>query len=143
MDGVFRVVLALLLAVLVGCATERARTGSDPRPSASSYPETEPPPADPPADRELNPQSQVWPLDLWLVEFAKRNGVELKFRDRDTIGRSVVRPGPGPYDTDDEALDVLRRVCRRNNLSVLEERAHVFAIRRLAAPNPIHGYQAR
>ena len=121
-------VLAGLLLAGAGCASGPS---SKSKPvAARNYPSEPPSDTVSPAERDENPSSQVWPLDLWLVEFGKRNGVELRYRDQDTFNRSVVRPGPGPYDSDSEATSVLRQVCSRNGLLAVEERRHVFTLKR-------------
>jgi hypothetical protein len=119
--------LLSLLFVIAAAGCESPRPVVEYR----SYPAPSQPAPSALEDKDENPESQVWPLDLWLVEFAKRNGVELHYRDRDTFGRSVIRPGPGPFDSDDEAQDELRRVARRNGLTLVEERRHVFSLKRL------------
>jgi len=112
----------LTFVFLVGCAT--------PPRAARNYPieQHEPPPDV--RDKDENPQSQAWPLDRWLVEFENRNGVELKYREQDTFGQEVIQPGPGPFDSDQDALDALRRVCRKADLHVVELRPHVYSLRR-------------
>ncbi|HZU95155.1 MAG TPA: hypothetical protein VFF73_00495, partial [Planctomycetota bacterium] len=110
----------LLLLLGLGCAAP-PRTNRAP-----SYPVERAPAEADVRDKDENPSSQAWPLDRWLVEFENRNGVELKYREQDTFGREVVQPGPGPYDSDQEAMDTLRRVARKNGLSVSEVGRHVY-----------------
>src|SRR5207253_878809 len=81
--------VVLLLGALAGCESPRRSHQEDVR---VSYPPPEGRRTEPPVDKEGNPDSQVWPLDLWLVEFGKRNGVELRYRDRDVFDKEVVRP---------------------------------------------------
>jgi hypothetical protein len=113
------------LVLLAGCAARQ--THSEPR----SYPVERREPTPEVRDKDENPDSQAWPLDRWLVAFENRNGVELKYREQDTFGREVVQPQPGPFDSDQEAMDVLRRVCRKNGLTLVEVGPHIFRIRRL------------
>ncbi len=117
--------LLVLIALLAGCAARQ--THSEPR----SYPieRRDPPPEL--RDKDENPSSQAWPLDRWLVEFENRNGVELKYREQDTFGREVVQPGPGPFDSDQDAIDALRRICRKNGLTLVEIGPHIYRLRRL------------
>jgi hypothetical protein len=114
----------LLLLLGLGCA-------APPRTNRASYPVERPPPEADVRDKDENPSSQAWPLDRWLVEFETRNGVELKYREQDTFGHEVVQPGPGPYDSDQEAMDILRRVAHKNGLSVSEVGRHVYKLQRL------------
>jgi hypothetical protein len=125
--GVKPTSLTFLVCLLAGCVEARPRAVE----SHSSYPAPSRAAPSSLEDKDENPGSQVWPLDLWLVEFAKRNGLELRYRDRDMFGRSVVRPGPGPFDSEDDAIEALRRVARRNGLTLTQERQHVFSLKRL------------
>jgi hypothetical protein len=116
--------VVLVLALATGCLDVRPRTEVH-----ESYPDR-PQPVTPVVQKDENPTSDAWPLDLWLVEFEKRNGLDIHYRDQDTVNHTVIRPGPGPFDTDEEALSILRQVCRRNGLWVIEQRPHVFELRR-------------
>jgi hypothetical protein len=120
-----KLLLVAGLLALGGCDL-LPRMPSDSRPSYADRP-----PQQTPVDsKEENPTSDVWPLDTWLVEFEKRNGVDLHYREQDAVNRTVIRPGPGPFETEAQALSVLRQIARRNGLYVAEERPHVFALRR-------------
>jgi hypothetical protein len=123
--------LVCLGPLLSGCLVAQRKTTTNMR--SYDYPPAveRPAPTGPdPATKEQDPDSQVWPLGLWLVEFEKRNGVDLHFRDQDTFGRSVVRPGPGPFDSDDEAIAALRTVANKNGLYAIEVRPYVYNLRR-------------
>jgi len=117
----------LILVAALGCVSRPPRT----EPTPPSYPQEQRPPEPELSDKDENPNSQAWPLDRWFVEFENRNGVELKYRDQDTFGREVVLPGPGPFDSDQDALDALRQVARKNHLTVVEIGAHIYRIKRL------------
>lgn len=117
--------LVLALVVVAGCESSRPRSEA-----RASYPIERPPPPTDIDTKDSNPGSEVWPLDLWLVEFEKRNGVDIHFRDQDTVNRTVIHPGPGPFDSDEQALAVLRQIARRNGLYVAEEKRHVYALKR-------------
>ena len=117
----------VLLVLALGCASRPPRTDN----AARSYPQDPAPPEADLRDKDENPGSQAWPLDRWFVEFENRNGVELKYRTQDTFGREVVQPGPGPFDSDQEALDALRRVARKNGLTTVELGPHVYRLKRL------------
>ena len=128
LPDVKRALISVLLLVAMGCDVFLERR-TEPR--NANYPaERRDPPPDL-HDRDENPQSQAWPLDRWLVEFENRNGVELKYREQDTFGHEVVQPAPGPFDTDQQALDALHRVCRRSGLTLVEVGPHVYKIKRL------------
>ena len=122
-----RAALLLAIVLVAGCSTQTRQTRSEPR----NYPieRREGPPEL--RDKDENPNSQAWPLDRWLVEFENRNGVELKYRDQDTFGHEVIQPQPGPFDSDQYALDALRRVCGKAGLAVIELKPHVYKIKRL------------
>ncbi|MBI3722937.1 hypothetical protein HY251_03130 [bacterium] len=125
--GTLPLLIAASAVLIAGCEAQPQRA-----PRAESrydYPNDRPSQL-PVEAKDENPGSQVWPLDLWLVEFEKRNGVELHYRDRDTFDHDVLSPGPGPFDSDALAMMVLRRVCYRNGLLVVEERPHVYTLRR-------------
>jgi hypothetical protein len=125
MRGRYVASIVLGLASLAGCdALPRRHTESRP-----NYPDR-PQPVVPVDSKDENPASEVWPLDLWLVEFEKRNGVDLHYRDQDAVNHTVIRPGPGPFDSEDEAVAVLRQIAWRNGLSLIEERPHVYALKR-------------
>ncbi len=121
---------SLLVALVFALGCEVSPSPS-PQPRPVSYPVERPPPEPEIRDKDENPQSQAWPLDRWLVEFENRNGVELKYRSQDTFGHEVVQPGPGPFDSDQDALDALWRVARRNGLTVVEVAPHTYRLRRL------------
>lgn len=122
-----RAPLVLLLLLGAGCVTRPPRTEQSPR----NYPVERPPPPADLNDKDENPSSQAWPLDRWLVEFENRNGVELKYRSQDTFGHTVVQPGPGPFDSDQDALDALRVVCRKSGLTLVEVGPHIYKIKKL------------
>jgi hypothetical protein len=119
--------LAASCATFSGCETQPRRTTANTR----SYPVERRPPQPELHDKDQNPNSQAWPLDRWLVEFENRNGVELKYREQDTFGHEVIQPGPGPFDTDQEALDALRRVLRKSRLTLIEIGPHIYRIKRV------------
>lgn len=112
-------VLALAPA-LAGCPRERR---GDDTPSERR-------PHTPVRDKALEPESQVWPLALWLDELARRNGVVVRYDDRDVSEGEVVSPGPGPFDSDAEARGALEQVLRRFDLRAVEEKTHVFRVKR-------------
>lgn len=124
-----RASLTFIFLVAAGCVVPARRT--EPTSRSANYPQDRPPPEPELRDKDENPNSQAWPLDRWFVEFENRNGVELKYREQDTFGHEVVQPGPGPFDSDQEALDALRRVARKSGLTVVEIGPHVYKIRRL------------
>lgn len=129
MTPAVKAALALLFAAsLAGCESHPPRTSTT---AGRSYPIERRAPEPELRDRDENPNSQSWPLDRWLVEFENRNGVELKYRERDTFGQQVILPGPGPFDSDQDAMDALRRVCRKSGLTLTEIGPHVYRLKKL------------
>jgi len=82
----------------------------------------------PMGDRLEEPGSELWPLTLWLEEFARRNGAVVRFDDRDVLDMEVVRPKPGPWDSDAEARRALDEVLYRFYLHAVEEKPHVYRV---------------
>ena len=118
--------LAVTAGLSAGCASRPPRTSQH-----ASYPIEHRSPEPELRDKDENPNSQAWPLDRWLVEFELRNGVELKYRTQDTFGHEVIQPTPGPFESDQDAIDALRRVCRKSHLTLIEIGPHIYRIQRL------------